>query len=750
MLPIATDTLLQQRYRILKPIGERESWRTYLATDSARTALAGSSRADKFCEIQEFIPITQLPDAVTQAKEFFKHQASLLYQLQHPQIPRFWATFEEQNRLFLVLDYIEGSSYRELLDERRAAGTVFNQQEVWQLLMQVLPALAYLHSKGIIHRDLCPENIILRSRDRLPVLSGFGVVTEFAERLRAVSPDLQIGKLGYAAAEQLSSGQLYPSSDLYALGVTAIVLLTGKEPTTLFNGNLINWDWRRWTQISDEFANVLGRMLNPDPQSRYQSASEVYRDLQSINLNLTTTQPDLGSVPVGKRLSQVQTMAVGGDPIAPENQAAITHIKPKSIWERPEVFIPLGIAISALAGLGSWLVVSNLLHKNSETATVPAKQVEFNNPTIPTDGSPNPATTDTLIQPALHSVVVKEGSVDPVMPVRYKFAGIEGQNLDIQLGSPIAPLTQDSTGTSATDGTPATSPDPVTTGVPTPSSSVTQTNPATGSVTPVPIAPTQVLISILSPTGKPVDAQADRVVGWRGQLPTTGDYTIEVRPIAGLSGKSYPYKLSVTQLQTLPATSSSTPVTTPTPIATPPIGISAPIDGNIITPTPSGSSPTQSDISPTIIPSVTPTPSSSSTPSEQTSGTRTTETQTPRRRRRRRQVSAEESTTTPRRTTRVTTTETETPTPRRRRRTRITTSETETPTPRRRRTRVTTSETETPTPRRSTQTENSSPSTAPSSKPVQIDVPSPKAEPIDVPAPRKNKVPSGGGDNQTN
>ena len=123
MPPIVPDTLLQQRYRILNMLGEGEFRRIYLATDSARTATAGHDRTDEYCAIEEFIPTEQFPAAVARAKEFFKQQASLLYQLHHIQVPRFWAIFEEQNRLFLVRDYVEGKTYQQLLEQRRDSGT---------------------------------------------------------------------------------------------------------------------------------------------------------------------------------------------------------------------------------------------------------------------------------------------------------------------------------------------------------------------------------------------------------------------------------------------------------------------------------------------------------------------------------------------------------------------------------------------------------------------------------------------------
>jgi serine/threonine protein kinase len=795
MLPIPPDTLLQQRYRILNMLGEGGFGRTYLATDRARTNATERADAEEFCEIQEFIPTSQIPGAITKAKEFFKQQAILLYQLQHPQVPRFWATFEEQGRLFLVLDYIEGKTYGQLLEERRDAGEVFSETEVWQLLLQVVPVLGYIHSKGVIHREISPENIICRSSDRLPVPSDFGAVREFADKLHANSDtSMGSGKPYYAPSEQFTSGKLSPSSDFYALAVTAIVLVTGKEPSALFTGDRMNWDWRKWTQISDGLADVLQRMLNADPNARYQAAIEIYRDLQ--DLVMPTSEPAAPAAipaPLGARPSELPTVALGAtpQPEAPKRpQTAITHLNAKSIWEKPQVFIPLGILISLLAGLGSWLAVGYFLRNKppEQTATTPPKQIDFNNPTIPTDSNPSPtdgAATDT-IQPILDREVIKEGTVDAAKPIRYKFAATSGQNLDIKLLSG---------GSSSPSPAAIDSPIPGIPGaVPTQSPTAGKSSPSPSSSI-APITPTQVLLSVLSPTGSPIDAQADRVVGWRGQIPTDGEYTIELRPIAGLSGKSYPYKLSVTQLASLPSTSPSAspelvvptisptaspesiiPSTSPTaspesiipstsPTASPDSGTPATSPESVIPstgstppltiPVPSGSGDVNSTPTPTSSPSNSPTVSPSS--NTNTGSTRRT---------RRRRVRQTESDSTPQVRQRQTDSSSD-ETPRRRRRRVTTNSSSEENTTTRRRTQVESSTQETTTPRRrrrrtrvaNTQSTTSTPTTTPKSENsdsnnipngVPIEVPSPSPEPIAVPSPRNNSVPASGSSNDSN
>ncbi len=522
MLQIAPDTLLQQRYRILSSLGSGGFGRTYLATDR--------SRFDEYCAIKELTPSTQSAAVVAKAKEFFQQEANLLYQLQHPQIPRFWATFEEQDRLFLVQDYIAGKTYAHLLDDRREeSGEGFSEAEIWRFLLQVLPVLGYIHSKGVIHRDVSPENIILRDGDRLPVLIDFGIVKEFADRLQAhpvSQSNLSVGKAGYAPIEQLKRGEAYPNSDLYALAVTAIVLLTGKEPTALFVNGSMNWDWRNWTYISDGLANVLYRMLSINPRDRYQSGVDVFQALQSLSISNSqpTKSGDLHSNSTDRHpVDAPRVVAATGKKSSVSNrvQTALTNLHLPSIWEKPQVFIPLALLIAALAGIGSWFGVSRLLSAQSADVT-PSKQVDFNNPTIATDPNPVAPPGIETIEATLGKVVTKEGIVTAANPVKYRIAAVTGQNLEIQLVTMSGSVpTVKKTGSTATSQ-----------------------------------SSNQVLMTILSPTGVPIDAKADRVVTWRGQIAIAGDYTIELRPIVGLGSASFPYKLTVTQLTSIPTPSS--------------------------------------------------------------------------------------------------------------------------------------------------------------------------------------------------
>ncbi|PZV16617.1 MAG: serine/threonine protein kinase [Leptolyngbya sp.] len=284
--PISLRTLLRQRYLIQQVLGQGGFGRTYLATDQ--------ERFDERCVLKEFFVAYQDDGLLKKSQLLFQREASTLYQLQHPQIPRFWAAFEEGQRLFLVQDFVEGQTYRRLLSDRKQQGLTFTEAEVCHLLKQLLPVLTYIHDRGIVHRDISLENIILKplyesSQRELPiaetgltVLIDFGAVKEATSQLSVTSAVTRVGKVGYAPPEQLQTGRVYPNSDLYALAATCLVLLTGKEPHSLLDSQSLAWCWQPYVTLSSPLTRIFERMLSIYPSDRYQSAQEIWVDLQPV------------------------------------------------------------------------------------------------------------------------------------------------------------------------------------------------------------------------------------------------------------------------------------------------------------------------------------------------------------------------------------------------------------------------------------------------------------------------------------
>lgn len=282
---INPGTLINNRYTIQKTLGKGGFGRTYLASDT--------QRFNELCVLKEFLPNTNNFSLISKSKQLFEREAKVLYRIQHPQIPQFLALFTQNEQLFIVQEYINGKTYLQILGDRLSAtGKPFSEMEVRQWLLDMLAILEYIHGCNIIHRDISLENVMLPYNQTKPVLIDFGVVKEKITQIFLDNSENNensyfgqystkasvVGKTGYSPPEQLRLGQCYPASDIYALAVCAVILLTGKMPNSLMD-NSLNWQWQSYVKISDSLTGILNKMLAELPMERYQSAKEVVKEL---------------------------------------------------------------------------------------------------------------------------------------------------------------------------------------------------------------------------------------------------------------------------------------------------------------------------------------------------------------------------------------------------------------------------------------------------------------------------------------
>ncbi len=383
--PFPQGFVLKGRYAVLSTIGQGGMGRTYLAQDL--------ERFNETCVLKEFIPPQDSQEVTEKAKELFRREASVLYQIRHPQVPEFRATFESEGRLLLVQDHVEGKNYRNLLLDRLKVAQTFSENEILALMQQLLPVLSYLHSHNIIHRDISPENLMLRSLDNLPVLIDFGVVQETTAKLNSqmgIPASTVAGKAGYAPPEQLQSGNAYANSDLYALAVTSIVLLTGKEPSELFDSINLAWNWQQFANVNPAFARVINQMLSYKPTNRYRSADEVMQALQVAQASFSgaKTYAVGRQVPsnVAATLPQ-RTVVAGASNRPPVNYGNSGQNIPNNSGNGGSVNWLIGILVVFIAGVGSWAVTSFFFSRNPITT----------NPTESAIASPSATPSSSLV-----------------------------------------------------------------------------------------------------------------------------------------------------------------------------------------------------------------------------------------------------------------------------------------------------------------------------------------------------------------
>jgi serine/threonine-protein kinase len=403
-LPLAVGQVVDNRYQIIRQLGQGGFGRTYLAEDI--------SKSHQTCVLKEFAPQVEEHQDLQKAKELFEREANVLKKLQHPQIPRFHASLQvkigAKDFFFLVQDYVDGDNYYQLLEQRESQGKTFSEEEIITLLQQILPVLSYIHSQDVVHRDISPDNLIWRRSDNLPVLIDFGGVKQLPAsqgfwRTKLVGNNTLLGKKGYAPEEQLRQGKAFFSSDLYSLAVTILVLLTGQEPQKLYDSYQGIWGWGKQIKVSPKLEAVLKKMLAYKPSDRYQRAEQILKDLPS-----STASKSVGSYITTK----IKTMVV-----APGRQRASAIVsrfqsktqaiaKPISwpIWIRPFV---MSLGGTALVGLT--LAVVNTVIASVASITIPSISL----PQIP--HFPNPSgkpVSDKGKNPNLQEIITRRQQLE--------------------------------------------------------------------------------------------------------------------------------------------------------------------------------------------------------------------------------------------------------------------------------------------------------------------------------------------------
>ncbi|BAU65541.1 serine/threonine protein kinase [Stanieria sp. NIES-3757] len=285
--------LLRDRYHLVKGLGKGGFGATFLAADI-------SLPSNPLCVIKQLRPNTDNPSFLSMARQLFEREAKTLGRIgSHPQIPRLLDYFEDRKQFYLVQEFVKGNN---LQQEIKKHG-LLNEEKVRQVLKEILVILKDIHNQKVIHRDIKPANIIRREIDDKLVLIDFGVVknqvnTVASNNNNTALTAFAVGTPGFAPPEQLAMRPVY-ASDIYALGVTCVYLLTGKAPKNMECDPLtgeINWD--KYLNVSESFSQILHTMLEVSVKNRYKTADEALQALDIEN-HLDSLSESMFSYPSG-------------------------------------------------------------------------------------------------------------------------------------------------------------------------------------------------------------------------------------------------------------------------------------------------------------------------------------------------------------------------------------------------------------------------------------------------------------------
>jgi serine/threonine protein kinase len=571
--------VLDGRYKLIKQIGAGGFGHTFIARDMRRP---GSPP----CVVKQLKPASDDPNFIREARRLFNTEAETLEKLgRHDQIPQLLAYFEEDKQFFLVQEFVEGRSLHDELKaplpevsdldnepQDRILAELSNidapvrdkqlgEVEVLKILKDVLDVLEFVHSEGVIHRDIKPDNLIRRKKDQKIILIDFGAVRAMQDANTQLTANekgesrftVTIGTPGYMPSEQCAGRPTY-SSDIYALGMVAIKALTGYGPTDLptdpATGEVV---WRDKAKVSNGLAMVLTRMVRYHYTQRYQSVREVK---QGINTFATMTEVERQAT-----TSKIVRSTILTGTESSTNSNAATSYKSSSSQTRRSV--PASTPANSNSGVlflfGGLLAVVAVIAAFALPAMMRNNQssVIVNNQPIPT----RPIATEASSSPI--SVTNSNAPVNQVL------------NLEANKESLVIPnkIMGDATHTYTIQA-------------------------KSGQVFSTSITGTGLLFTVLNAQGIPLP-NAVNVTSADVPITSDGAYEVQLKGLGGTTEISYQLKLSLKDVAIAQPTAIATPSTSPLVPPTPTTGTPNPNPQPptpVATPTPTQAPPPQIEI----------------------------------------------------------------------------------------------------------------------------------------------------------
>ena len=258
------NQILRQHYKIIEQLGCGGGFgETYIAED-----IDIPENPKPRCVVKRLKPTIKHQ----QVQRLFQQEGQILNRLgKHDRVPTLYAYFEHNQEFYLVQELIIGHDLSEEIS------LVWSEVKVKNFLLEILEVLAFVHQNGVIHRDIKPGNIMRRNRDEKLMLIDFGAVKEVSNIVinsqGQSSSTIAVGTPGYMPLEQ-AQGRPQFSSDIYAVGITAIQALTGVTPRNFIQDELGEIDLQKLApNISENLANFLTKMVRVNWKQRYSDAA---------------------------------------------------------------------------------------------------------------------------------------------------------------------------------------------------------------------------------------------------------------------------------------------------------------------------------------------------------------------------------------------------------------------------------------------------------------------------------------------
>jgi serine/threonine protein kinase, bacterial len=402
---------LNNRYEVIRQLGDGGFGTTFLVRDHQ----IPSARQ---CVVKQLKPLNENSQIYEIVKDRFQREAAILEKLgEHDQIPRLYAYFSEADRFYLVEEYVEGDTLTQKVQKEGKQ----SEDVVRSVLINLLPAIVHVHQQQIVHRDIKPDNIVLRQADQKPVLIDFGAVKETMGTVINTkgnsSHSIVVGTPGYMPSEQLAGRPIY-SSDLYSLGLTAIYMLTGKIPQELdtdpMTGAVL---WRvHAPHVSEALAALIDRTIQMTPAHRFGTAQEMFMALSGLSIGVTlppnsqfSVQPSATVVSMPPAVySSVPTQAVMPQSYAQQPPSQVYAAAPGGEWKKMAM---LG-GIIGLSILGAAFVMKN--NAPSPVASSTPTPIAVASPTPSPATSPTPSPTTSPATGGMSAARLQETMVKPV------------------------------------------------------------------------------------------------------------------------------------------------------------------------------------------------------------------------------------------------------------------------------------------------------------------------------------------------